>query len=151
MTDFELRKNLVNSFQNGNAADAAGYLKAIEDKRQRRNESYRNSGGGCFITTAVCDSFGKTDDCYELTVFRNFRDKWLLLQSDGKALIAEYYEIAPKIVEKINQFPNAAKIYKNIWTKYLNLCLNFIESGDNQSCKKIYISMVNNLKMKFLG
>ena len=28
----------------------------------------------CFVTTAVCDSFGKSDDCFELTTFRNFRD-----------------------------------------------------------------------------
>ena len=125
---------------------------ALEDfKNKFFNGRGGNSGGNCFITTAVCDSFGKADDCYELTAFRNFRDNWLALQNDGKNLIAEYYNIAPKIVEKINGLNNAAQIYKNIWEKYLAACLNFIEKGDNLSCKNTYIDMVKNLKKKFLG
>lgn len=112
--------------------------------------SSSGNGGGCFITTAVCDSFGKADDCYELTAFRNFRDNWLSLQADGKNLIAEYYSIAPKIVSKIGTLADSAEIYKNIWKKYLAPCLAFIESGDNQSCKRLYTEMVNSLKKKFL-
>lgn len=108
------------------------------------------SNDGCFITTAVCESFGKADDCYELTAFRNFRDNWLMNQSEGKNLIAEYYEVAPKIVEKINSLANSAEIYKNIWRDYLSACLKFIESGNNLNCKKIYVEMVNTLKDKFL-
>ena len=122
-----------------------------ENSSSYNNDDNDNGSGGCFITTAVCDSFGKADDCYELSTFRNFRDNWLTLQNDGKNLITEYYQIAPKIVEKINQLPNAAKIYKNIWNDYLKNCLNFIERGENQKCKEIYISMVKNLKSKFLG
>ena len=105
---------------------------------------------GCFITTAVCESFGKADDCYELTAFRNFRDKWLALQTDGKILIDEYYEVAPKIVAKINSLSNSAEVYKNIWSEYLQSCLKAIEVGDNSKCKKIYVAMVNSLKEKFL-
>ena len=136
-----------------------GHAWYINNKSSNSYDDYDNgsysggsgSSGGCFITTAVCDSFGKADDCYELTAFRNFRDNWLTLQNDGKNLIDEYYQTAPKIVEKINQLPNAAKIYKNIWNDYLKSCLNFIEHGENQKCKEIYISMVKNLKSKFLG
>ena len=110
----------------------------------------KRSDGPCFITTAVCDSFDKADDCYELTAFRNFRDKWLAFQSDGKKLIAEYYDVAPKIVEKINSLTDSAEIYKNIWRDYLSDCLKAIETGDNLKCKKIYIEMVTTLKEKFL-
>ena len=28
----------------------------------------------CYITSAVCETFGKPDDCYELTLLRNYRD-----------------------------------------------------------------------------
>lgn len=121
---------------------------AIQEARYRLGIDERPSL--CFITTAVCDSFGKADDCYELTAFRNFRDKWLANQADGKTLIDEYYEIAPKIVEKINSLSNSADIYKNIWRDYLSTCLKFIEVGENSKCKKIYIDMVNTLKEKFL-
>ena len=106
---------------------------------------------GCFITTAVCQNFGKPDNCYELMAFRNFRDTWLINQADGKNLIAQYYEIAPKIVKKINCLPNAAKIYKNIWSEYLQPSLNLIEADENSACKKIYVDMVNTLRNKFLN
>ena len=104
----------------------------------------------CFITAAVYGSFGKPDDCYELTAFRKFRDGWLALQTDGKNLIEEYYDVAPKIVTKINSLSDSAEIYKNLWRDYLSACLKSIEVGDNFTCKKIYVDMVNTLKEKFL-
>lgn len=134
------------------------YEKAIEagNENSRKNldslldDMRPKSDDSCFITSAVCDSFGKADDCYELTAFRNFRDSWLINQSDGKKLIAEYYNIAPKIVEKINSLSNSAEIYKNIWRDYLSACLKSIEVGDNLNCKKVYVNMVKTLKEKFL-
>ena len=116
-----------------------------------KTESPPPKKSGCFITTAICENFGKPDDCYELTTFRNFRDTWLAAQPDGKSLIAEYYSIAPAIVKKINSLTDAANIYKNLWQKYLEPCLKFIERGDNQSCKRLYIEMVTSLKKNFLG
>ena len=115
----------------------------------RINTDQQNEG--CFITTAVCGNFGKPDDCYELTMFRNFRDNWLINQSDGKSLINEYYEVAPKIVAKINQLANPSEIYRSIWKNYLKPCLMFIESGNFLRCKSKYIDMVNNLRIKYLN
>ena len=104
----------------------------------------------CFITTAVCESFNKPDDCFELTTFRNFRDNWLALQSDGKILIAEYYKIAPQIVANINKLTNASEIYKKLWNDWLAPCLEFIKVGDNVACKNKYVEMVNRLKKLYL-
>lgn len=115
-----------------------------EVKAERANQN------NCFITTAVCGSFGKADDCFELTAFRKFRDGWLTAQPDGKSLIAEYYAVAPRIVAKINSFADAAKIYKHIWQKYLAPCLKFIERGDNVACKNKYVEMVCELKRRYL-
>lgn len=111
-----------------------------EEKTKRANQN------NCFVTTAVCGSFGKPDDCYELTTFRKFRDTWLALQPDGKSLIAEYYAIAPRIVANINRLVDAKEIYKNICQKYLAPCLSFIQKGDNLSCKNKYVEMVRELK-----
>lgn len=105
----------------------------------------------CFITAAVYGSFGKPDDCAELTAFRKFRDNWLINQPDGKSLITEYYAIAPQIVEKINALSDSATIYKNLWRDYLADCFKFIKDGDNQRCKKVYTDMVTLLKKKFLS
>lgn len=117
---------------------------------QQQNQSNTPKDEGCFITTAVCDSFGKSDDCYELTTFRKFRDSWLAAQPDGKSLIAEYYTIAPQIVDKINCLADSAQVYQMIWQKYLEPCLRFIRSGDNLSCKNKYVEMVRALKAKYL-
>ena len=105
---------------------------------------------GCFITTAVCDTFGKPDDCYELNMFRNFRDNWLKQQADGRKLINEYYTIAPQIVSAINALPDANLIYQQIWNKYLTKCLYFIENNKNVACKEKYMEMVENLAKKYL-
>lgn len=104
----------------------------------------------CFITAAVCESFNKPDDCFELTTFRNFRDNWLALQSDGKNLIEEYYKMAPQIVANINKLTNANEIYKKLWYDWLKPCLEFIKVGDNVACKNKYVEMVQNLKKLYL-
>lgn len=145
----DLRDSALNAMRNGDKAAAAGYVQAFKD-RVDRGEKDKPKPSSCFITTAVCDNFGKADDCYELTTFRNFRDNWLVSQPDGKFLIDEYYEIAPKIVNKINHLTNADEIYSSIWSKYLKPCLCFIESGKNEDCKTLYVNMVKNLREKFL-
>ncbi len=93
--------------------------KAKEILSKMENPQQSSATGGCFITSAVCQSFGKPDDCYELTSFRSFRDNWLSKQEDGAGLIKEYYKIAPVIVKNIDSKSNSAEIYNNIWNSYL--------------------------------
>lgn len=108
------------------------------------------SSGGCFITSAVCNSFGKPDDCYELKTFRYFRDSWLMFQIDGPQLINEYYQLAPKIVNSIDTYKTSQTIYRNIWKNYLKHCLCLIEQKEYQKCKEMYVRMVLDLKHRFL-
>ena len=61
-----------------------GNQQAIDELNTFNREMNRanNNTSGCFVTTAVCDSFGKSDDCYELTAFRAFRDNWLVKEGN---------------------------------------------------------------------
>ena len=68
----------------------------------------------CFITSAVCESQGKSDDCYELTLMRSFRDNWLRKQKDGLSVIDDYYACAPHIVEEIDKRPESKSIWQHI-------------------------------------
>lgn len=102
-------------------------------------------GGGCYITTATCEECGKPDNCYELTAFRSFRDNWLLYQEDGKELIQRYYDTAPAIVEIINRQSNRTDIYKKLNNEYLSKCLHYIEKGENEKCKALYVDMMEYL------
>lgn len=103
----------------------------------------------CYITTAVCESFGKPDDCYELTLLRNYRDNFLMGQPDGEAVIKEYYDVAPTIVKHINKHKNHNDIYKDVWNEYLRPCIQMIEENENGRCKELYIRMVRELKEKY--
>lgn len=107
-------------------------------------------GGGCYITTAVCKTLNKPDDCYELTTLRQFRDIWLSNQIDGTKLINNYYETAPKIVTIINYLDNSKDIYHNLYNKYILECINYIEQNKFDECKNTYINMMNYLIKEYL-
>jgi len=82
-------------------------------------------------------------------MFRWFRDNWLINQPDGKELIEEYYETAPKIIDAINKRTNNSEIYENIWKDYLRPCLNLIKQGKFTEVKKLYMRMVKDLEKIF--
>ena len=151
LSDWQLGKAMAKAKADGDKGAMLGFAKSMIDNSNKRKADYERytSGGGCFITTAVCGSFGKPDDCYELTSFRKFRDNWLVKETDGKSLIAEYYEIAPKIVEKINKLANAKEVYRSIWDNYLKPCLSHIEQGSFAKCKELYVRMVRELAKKY--
>ena len=94
-------------------------------KQTRTTSSYSSSSSWCFLTTATCDVMGYKDDCDVLNTFRNYRDKVLIYEKDGKELIEEYYRIAPMIVDSINRSSNAIKTYTFMWEKYINPCYNY--------------------------
>ncbi len=130
----------------------------IEYKGEGKKPTVQNSTvdnwqdvSGCFITTATCLSLGKGDNCYELNTFRKFRDEWLLKQPGGEKLVEEYYTIAPLIVESINSLPEKHKIFTTIWRKYLKECLKLIENGKYEEAKALYLTMVTDLKGRFLN
>ena len=103
----------------------------------------------CFITSAACKCFNKADDCYELTTLRKFRDGWLMNQPDGKALVQEYYDIAPDIVNAIEASDEKEYVYTRLWLIYIMPCVRSIENGDYDYCKIRYVQMVNYLKEKY--
>ncbi len=118
--------------------------------------TYEDINGGfrksrfCYITTAVCETLNKPDDCYELTMFRQFRDNYMLQQPMGEALVQEYYEFAPSIVNHINQRSDRRQVYEEIWKKDLAVCLQNIEMGNPEACMKQYMNMVRKLQDKYI-
>ena len=103
----------------------------------------------CYITTAVCKSLGKTDDCYELNLMRDYRDGYLSGCEDGAGIIKEYYDIAPTIVKRINRLNEADAVYREIWNRYLLPCVTLIKEDRLEECKETYIDMVHYLQKKY--
>ena len=100
-----------------------------------------SSSSGCFLTSACVAYMKKSDDCEELTVLRAFRDGYMASTEEGKALVKEYYAIAPTIVEKIEKSPKADEYFKDIYQTIL-LCVDAIEKGDNETALVLYKQMV---------
>ena len=106
--------------------------------------------GFCYITTAVCETLYKEDDCVELRTLRDYRDQYLLSTTEGEKIVDSYYNIAPTIVNRINKEEHSMKIYKEILTTYIQPCLRLIEMGMNEECKKVYSDMVLTLEKKYM-
>lgn len=109
-----------------------------------------SSSSGCFLTTACVEAMGKSDDCLELTLLRNFRDTYIKQRNRGGEDIAEYYIIAPQIVSAISEQNNKHDIYLDI---YNNLILKAIELIRNDKCEEAYFlykRYVYDLKTHFL-
>ena len=104
----------------------------------------------CFITTAVCKSEGKADDCRELTALRAFRDGYMVSTEQGRALIAEYYDIAPMIVACIDYADDSAVRYAELRSRYITPCIRDIEAGRMDACQARYIEMVRALRDRYL-
>lgn len=120
-------------------------------KFQFSKGSYEDLSSGfkkklCFITTAVCKTMDKPDDCYELNAFRSFRDHYLSCTEQGKALIEEYYTIAPAIVAYLNLCTEHQLKYRQLWSDYLLPCLQAIEESRYADCERTYTQMVCDLK-----
>lgn len=103
----------------------------------------------CYITTAVCESLNKDDDCRELNLLRNYRDNILANEEGGQELINEYYDIAPTIVKRIDRSENPEQVYSRLYDDFIIKCINNIENYEYDKCREIYTEMVTDLKKKY--
>lgn len=95
----------------------------------------------CYITTAVTEATGKGDDAYELEVLRKYRDEFMLATPVGQELVQNYYDVAPKVVEKLSKREDAKEIYTRLYTTYLQPAVAAVEKGDNYEALRIYREM----------
>ncbi|MBR0190024.1 MAG: hypothetical protein IJQ23_06530 [Clostridia bacterium] len=103
------------------------------------------SSSGCFLTSALVHYLGKKDDCEELTLLRAFRDNYMKSFDEGRKLVEEYYEVAPKIVSAIETSDKRKEYYSDI-NDTVSACIKLIKQGKNQETMGLYCSMVNKYK-----
>lgn len=132
-------------------------LSSLENDSYSEGEQYNvyveySEGGGCFITTAVCKTFGKPDDCKELMSFRHFRDTYMMENEEMKKDVKWYYEVAPKICQAIDaKGETVAKVeYSRIWEKYLSSAFEALNKNELRLAYDIYKNMVLNLEKTWL-
>lgn len=103
----------------------------------------------CFLTTACVDARGLPDDCYELTMLRQFRDGYMNCLPDGQAMIDEYYTIAPKIVAAIQVDPDQKVVWADIYN-VIAQCIIKIDANNPQHALMLYKSMVQQLANQYV-
>lgn len=152
-----IRKNAKQKLQNIEKEKEKRVKKLAEQKKTeyKKTATYSShtvsssSSDDCFITTAVCGSEGKSDNCEELTAFRRFRDTVLKKTPEGQALIKEYYRIAPEIVKCISREPDAAEIYHYLYEKYIEPGYLLLMQGKQNEAKRLYAEGVLRLAKKY--
>ncbi|MEM1589803.1 MAG: CFI-box-CTERM domain-containing protein [Candidatus Bathyarchaeia archaeon] len=112
-------------------------------------KKYQKPTSGCFITEACIQAIGLPDNCPELQTLRQFRDNHLQKTKEGRKIIKEYYEIAPKIVEEIKRKPNSKEIFQEIFNNVRKI-VKQIEQGNSETAITIYESTISQLKKKYL-
>ncbi len=104
----------------------------------------------CYITTAVCESVGRPENCYELNLIKDYRDRYLGSTPEGEELVNQYYDIAPTIVKRINKEDDRREKYLFLWENYIRPCVRLIEQKQNDECRQKYMEMVELLKKEYL-
>ena len=109
-----------------------------------------HSSGGCFLTSACVEAKGLGDNCHELMVLRHFRDGFMHSKPGGAEDICEYYHIAPRIVERIQQLPNALEVFEKLYNELVIPCVNLIESGRNEEAYIAYRAYSKMLQSQYI-
>ena len=98
--------------------------------------------GDCFLTTAIVERRGiEADGGPTLTALRRFRDGYTMKTPKRRAMVAEYYEIAPRIVAAI---PETHSDWDWIGGR-IDAAIAAIAAGDEDGAFGIYAAMVRRL------
>ena len=103
----------------------------------------------CFLTTACIRAKNLPDDCDELQTIRYFRDGWLKKQAEGPALTEEYYTVAPKIVEAVNQSEDASAVWNRLYEELVLPCVWLIKVGKMEDALYLYKTWFTKLKEQY--
>jgi hypothetical protein len=117
--------------------------------REKLGKEGQEGGGGCLITTAYIDAKGLPDNCAELTTVRAFRESYIRALPNGKEIISEYYEVAPRIIAGINKIDDPRQVYSNLYKELVSI-VELINSGENGKALSSYLRILDDLKQRYL-
>ena len=69
---------------------------------------------------------------------------------EGRAMVDEYYDIAPTIVKRIEKDADSRKVYQELYEDYLVPCIHLIQDGQYEACRDTYQEMVLELKNRYM-
>lgn len=117
---------------------------AISNNQASEAISHQGGGGGmCFITTAICEFENLPDDCDDLMLLREFRDKYMLKHLELKKLVIQYYIEAPEIVKRLKVHQCKEFIYDLMRNLFLNDAIKAVKEKRYNDAIRIYTALFN--------
>lgn len=110
-----------------------------ESYRDRSRE--KQSSGGCFITTAVCDILGMKDDNFYLAILRIFRDNYLQKKPETIEILEEYDFIGPIISSYMEKDCKKEETANNVFVKGIVPIVDDICNKKYNLAVKKYLNM----------
>lgn len=107
----------------------------------------------CFITEAATRGAGLADDCYELSVLRMFRREYVGALEDGEAVLREYHDKAPQIVQAIDELSGedcTRKVWECLYVTGIVPSVLLVTSGQWDEAYRLYREMCDELEALFL-
>lgn len=130
------------------------FCEAYSRSNSARENMYDNSkshlnGGGCYLTTIMCQLLGYEDNNYYLNTLRYFRDNVLQTNPNYLPLLLTYDVIGPIISKKLARDKNGKEIANTFFNNYIAKAVMAIEENKNQTAINIYIAMTYALAEKY--
>ncbi|MBO4359654.1 MAG: hypothetical protein J5822_02130 [Eubacteriaceae bacterium] len=119
------------------------------EMEHEQEDSGSGSDEGCFLTSACVNARNLPDDCYELTVLRNFRDSYVRQLPGGEKETRHYYRTAPEIVRHIDSSDDASSRWESIYSELILPCVEDIGSGRFEQAYLRYRQYVLSLEEAF--
>lgn len=107
----------------------------MSDKKKPETDPPKPPSGPpspCFLTTAVVDAMGMTDDSEPLTMARYLRDEKMGGDRDSTS-VDLYYKVAPLVVERTDQTE-----WESFWQHHMKPITNLIKHGEYDVAKDWY-------------
>lgn len=123
-----------------------GQRKRCDGFAEKWGDSGDNKKGGCFLTTAVCEVLGKSDNCYELETLRNFRDEVLLKDPELASLVYLYYKKSPSIAEKILLHTDNTHFAQSLLDFHITPVINSINLHKKYEAVHLYNEMIKHIQ-----
>lgn len=92
----------------------------------------------CLLATAACDSRGLPEDWFELELLRRFRDGPLAATEAGRADIARYYRLAPRVVDHISAHPASALVFSHVYGRYVSPAAALVRDGAHAEAAALF-------------
>ena len=114
------------------------YSRSTSARENMYENSRSHSGGGCYITTAMCQILGFEDNNYYLETLRGFRDNVLKKNRQYWSTLITYDFIGPAIATRLLESENKEKEAYNIFIAYIQTAVAAIEKNEIESAVEIY-------------